>query len=159
MAPHSRNNLLCCASPACCLQSRSCQTESHKDAGSSHALRKKKQTGFYSIQSTTVLQYCVLLCVILTYFLRQCGELINMLACVLAAGHAEAELKIKALQQLVAEVVSLDHAEVVDGSVSNCELHSTETREEDKSANVKTNENLDLHFVLLGGMITKLLQT
>lgn len=97
MAPHSRNNLPCCASPACCPQSRSCQTESHKDAGSFHALRKKKQAGDYSIISTIVLQHCVLLCTILTDFLRQRGELVNVLACVFAAGHAEAKLKIKAL--------------------------------------------------------------
>lgn len=35
-----RNNLPCCASPACCPQSRSCQTVSRKGAGSSHALRE-----------------------------------------------------------------------------------------------------------------------
>lgn len=51
-----------------------------------------------------------------------------MLACVLAAGHTEAKLEIKALEQLIAEVVSLNHAEVVDGCVSHCELHSAETR-------------------------------
>ncbi len=62
--------------------------------------------------------------VTLTDFLRQCGELVDVLACVLAAGHAEAKLKIKTLQQLIAEVVSLNHAEVVDGCVAHCELHS-----------------------------------
>lgn len=55
--------------------------------------------------------------------LRQCWELVYVLACVFAAGHAEAELKVKALEQLIAEVVSLDHAEVVDGRVSYGELH------------------------------------
>lgn len=65
--------------------------------------------------------------VTLTDILRQRGELVDVLACVLAAGHAEAELEIKALEQLIAEVVSLNHAEVVDGCVSHCELHSGET--------------------------------
>lgn len=65
--------------------------------------------------------------VTLTDILRQRGELVDVLACVLAAGHAEAELEIKALEQLIAEVVSLDHAEVVDRCVSHCELHSGET--------------------------------
>lgn len=32
---HCRNNLPCCASPACCLQSRNCPTVSRRDAGSS----------------------------------------------------------------------------------------------------------------------------
>lgn len=68
--------------------------------------------------------------VTLTDFLGQCGELVDMLASVLAAGHAEAEFEIKALEQLITEVVSLNHAEVVDGCVSHCELHSAETRGE-----------------------------
>lgn len=63
----------------------------------------------------------------LTDILRQRGELVDVLTCVLAAGHAEAELEIKALEQLIAEVVSLNHAEVVDGCVPHCELHSGET--------------------------------
>lgn len=43
-----RNNLPCCASPACCPQSRSCQTASRKGAGSSHALRggERQHTAF-----------------------------------------------------------------------------------------------------------------
>lgn len=55
--------------------------------------------------------------------LRQCWELVYVLACVFAAGHAEAELKVKALEQLIAKVVPLDHAEVVDGRVSYGKLH------------------------------------
>ena len=62
----------------------------------------------------------------LTDFLRERGELVDVLARVLAAGHAEAKLEVKALKQLIAEVVSLDHAEVVDGCVANRELHSAE---------------------------------
>lgn len=46
-----------------------------------------------------------------------------MLAGVLAAGDAEAKVEVKAFEQLVAEVVPLDHAEVVDRLVSHCELH------------------------------------
>jgi len=57
------------------------------------------------------------------HFLGQCGELVDVLACVLAAGHAEAKLEIKALEQLVAEVVSLNHTKVVDGCVTHCKLH------------------------------------
>lgn len=48
-----RNNLPCCASPACCPQSRSCQTASRKGAGSSHALREgeRQHTAFCNIKS------------------------------------------------------------------------------------------------------------
>lgn len=46
-----------------------------------------------------------------------------MLAGVLAAWDAETELEVEALQQPSSEVVPLDHAEVVDGNVSYCELH------------------------------------
>lgn len=60
----------------------------------------------------------------LTDLLRQRRELVDVLACVLAARHAEAKLKIEALEQLIAEVMSLDHAEVVDGRLPHCELHS-----------------------------------
>lgn len=47
-----------------------------------------------------------------------------MLAGVSAVGDAEAEVKVEALQQVIAEVVSLDHAKVVEGSVSNGEFHT-----------------------------------
>lgn len=46
-----------------------------------------------------------------------------MLAGVLAAGDAEAKMEVKAFEQLVSEVVPLDHAEVVNRLVSHCELH------------------------------------
>lgn len=46
-----------------------------------------------------------------------------MLAGVSAVGDAEAKVKVEALQQVVAEVVSLDHAEVVQGPVSDGEFH------------------------------------
>lgn len=62
--------------------------------------------------------------VTLTDLLRQGGELVDVLARVLAARHAEAELKVEALEQLIAEVVSLNHAEVVDGRVAHSEFHS-----------------------------------
>lgn len=45
-----------------------------------------------------------------------------MLAGVLAARDAEAEFEVKALEQLISEVMPLDHAEVVDGDVAHCEL-------------------------------------
>lgn len=46
-----------------------------------------------------------------------------MLAGVLAAWDAETELEVEALQQPSSEVMPLDHAEVVDGNISYCELH------------------------------------
>lgn len=46
-----------------------------------------------------------------------------MLAGVSAVGDTEAKVKVEALQQVIAEVVSLDHAEVVQGPVSDGEFH------------------------------------
>lgn len=46
-----------------------------------------------------------------------------MLAGVSTVWDAEAKVKVEALQQVIAEVVPLDHPEIVQGSVSNCELH------------------------------------
>lgn len=66
---------------------------------------------------------------ILTDVLGQRRKLVNVLARVLAAGHAEPEFKVKALEQLIPEVVPLNHAEVIDGGVSHRELHSVETHE------------------------------
>lgn len=63
----------------------------------------------------------------LTDLLRQRRELVDVLARVLAARHAEAKLEIEALEQLIAEVMSLDHAEVVDGRLSHRELHAADT--------------------------------
>lgn len=51
-----------------------------------------------------------------------------MLAGVLAAGDAEAKVEVEAFEQLVAEVVPLNHAEVVDRLVSHCELHPEQRR-------------------------------
>lgn len=62
----------------------------------------------------------------LTDLLRQRRELVDVLACVLAAWHAEAKFKIEALEQLITEVMSLNHAEVVDGRLPHCELHSAD---------------------------------
>lgn len=70
---------------------------------------------------------CVCVCVTLTDLLRQRWELVDVLAGVLAARHAEAKLEIEALEQLIAKVMSLNHAEVVDGRVPHCELHSADT--------------------------------
>lgn len=63
-------------------------------------------------------------CVTLTHFLGQRGELINVLARVLAAGHAEAKLKVKTLEQLLSEIVPLNHPEILYRSVSDCELNT-----------------------------------
>lgn len=89
----------------------------------------------------------------LTDFLWQRGELVDVLARVLAAGHAEAKLEIKALQQLIAEVVPLNHAEVVDGCVSHCELHSAETQGGNEFTSREANENTN--YLLKGQVIFK----
>lgn len=47
-----------------------------------------------------------------------------MLAGVSAVRDAEAKVKVEALQQVIAKVVSLDHTKVVEGSVSNGEFHT-----------------------------------
>lgn len=59
----------------------------------------------------------------LTQALRQLRELIDVLTGVSAVWDTEAEVKVKALQQVIAEVVPLDHAEVVQRPVPNCEFH------------------------------------
>lgn len=122
-APRYRNSPPCCASPACCPQSRSCQTASRKGAGSSLALREEADTRH---SASVCVGVFVSVAVTLTDLLRQRGELVDVLTRVLAAGHAKAKLEIKALEQLITKVVSLDHAEVVDGCFSHRELHSEE---------------------------------
>lgn len=47
-----------------------------------------------------------------------------MFARVAAVGDAEAEVEVEALEQPSLEVVPLDHAEAVDGSVAHRELHT-----------------------------------
>lgn len=47
-----------------------------------------------------------------------------MFARVAAVGDAEAEVEVEALEQPPLEVVPLDHAEAVDGSVAHRELHT-----------------------------------
>ena len=47
---------------------------------------------------------------------------------VLAAGHAEAELKVKTLEQPLSEIMSLDHPEVFYWHVSDRELDAAGTR-------------------------------
>lgn len=46
-----------------------------------------------------------------------------MLTSVSAVWDTEAKVKVKALQQVIAEIVPLDHAEVVQRPVSNSEFH------------------------------------
>lgn len=55
---------------------------------------------------------------------RQRWELIDVFTGVLAAGHAEAKLKVKTLEQLLSEIVPLNHPEILYRSVSDCELNS-----------------------------------
>lgn len=58
-----------------------------------------------------------------TQLLRERGEVVDVFAGVLAAGDAEAKVEVKTFEELVAKVVPLNHAEVVDRLVSHCELH------------------------------------
>lgn len=60
----------------------------------------------------------------LTAVLRQGRELIDVLARVLAPGHAEAELEVEALEQPLSEIVPLDHPKVFYGQVSHGELNT-----------------------------------
>lgn len=60
----------------------------------------------------------------LTQALGQLRELIDVLTGVSAVRDAEAKVKVEALQQVITEIVPLDHAEVVQRAVSNCEFHS-----------------------------------
>lgn len=66
----------------------------------------------------------------LTEILWERRELVDVLTGVLAAGDAEAKLKVEALQQLFTEIVPLNHPEVIDGDVPYCEFNTknTETR-------------------------------
>lgn len=55
-----------------------------------------------------------------------------MLTSVFTAGDTEPKFKIKALQQLVPEVVPLDHAEVINGFVAHRELYPEMEREREE---------------------------
>lgn len=46
-----------------------------------------------------------------------------MLTGVSTVRDTEAKVKVEALQQVIAEIVPLDHPKIVQGSVSNCEFH------------------------------------
>lgn len=59
----------------------------------------------------------------LTEILGELWELIDVLTSIFTARDAEPKFKIKALKQLIPEVVPLNHAEVINGFVSYCELH------------------------------------
>lgn len=59
----------------------------------------------------------------LTKALRQLRELVDVFAGVPAVWDAETKVKVEALQQVIAKIVSLNHAEVVQRLVSNCEFH------------------------------------
>lgn len=62
---------------------------------------------------------------------------------VFAARHAEAKLKIEALEQLLSEIMSLNHPEVFYRLVSNRELHTAVTKA-DKQAKMKEAEEASL---------------
>lgn len=59
----------------------------------------------------------------LTQGLGKLGELVDVFTGVTAAWDAEAEVKVEALEQVIAKVVPLDHAEVAEGPVADCEFH------------------------------------
>lgn len=59
----------------------------------------------------------------LTEVVGKLRELVDVLAGVAAVGDAEAEVEVEVLEQAPLEVVALDHAEAVDGSVAHRELH------------------------------------
>lgn len=60
----------------------------------------------------------------LTDVFRQRWELVDVFTGVLAAGHAKAKLKVKTLEQLLSEIVPLNHPEILYRSVSDCELNT-----------------------------------
>lgn len=60
----------------------------------------------------------------LTEVVGKLRELVDVFARVAAVGDAEAEVEVEALEQPSLEVVPLDHAEAVDGSVAHRELHT-----------------------------------
>lgn len=59
----------------------------------------------------------------LTEVVGELRELVDVFARVAAVGNAEPKVKVKALEQASLEVVPLDHAEAVYGSVAHRELH------------------------------------
>lgn len=59
----------------------------------------------------------------LTEVVGKLRELIDVFARVATVGDAETEVKVKALEQASLEVMPLDHAEAVYGSVAHRELH------------------------------------
>ena len=59
----------------------------------------------------------------LTQTLRQLREFVDVLTGVSAVWDTEAKVKVEALQQVITEVVPLDHSEVVKRPISDCEFH------------------------------------
>lgn len=66
----------------------------------------------------------------LTQALRKLGELIDMFTSVTAAWDAKPKVEVKTLEQVITKVVPLDHAEVVQGPVPNCEFDPDRMRKE-----------------------------
>ena len=65
-----------------------------------------------------------------TVIFRQSWELIDVFHCVLAVRHYEAELKVKALKETVAEVMLLDHAELIHRLLTNSKLHTAQATDQ-----------------------------
>lgn len=62
----------------------------------------------------------------LTEVVGKLRELVDVFTRVATVGNAETEVKVKALEQASLEVMPLDHAEAVYGSVAHRELHTGE---------------------------------
>lgn len=46
-----------------------------------------------------------------------------MFTCVFTAGDTESKLKVEALQELLTEVMSLNHSKVINGLVADCKFN------------------------------------
>lgn len=69
----------------------------------------------------------------LTEVVGKLRELVDVFTRVATVGNAETEVKVKALEQASLEVMPLDHAEAVYGSVSHRELHTGENNKYEKN--------------------------
>lgn len=81
----------------------------------------------------------------LTHVLGQRWEFVDVFTGVLAARHAEAELKVETFEQPFSEIMSLDHPEVFYRPIPDCELHSGMTGAEQEERVRRTFSRLLVH--------------
>lgn len=74
----------------------------------------------------------------LTHVFWELWKLVDVFTCVAAVGNAEAEVKIKILEQAIFEVVPLDHPEVCHRLLSHCKLHTERKKSTDQAVNTQT---------------------